>query len=82
MLNAARRQNNHWLWVYKPIANAVWATPYEQSKVEKANCIKHIVKGLMNETHWAMQQVICRKQTAERWMYAHKPIGFGFYKPC
>jgi len=44
------------LGLYKPIANAVWATPYAQSKVAKANCIKHITKGLMDEARWAMQQ--------------------------
>jgi hypothetical protein len=66
MLDVDRRQTNHWLGAYKPIANAVWATLYVQSKVAKANCIKPIAKGLMNEAHWAMQQVICGKQTAER----------------
>jgi len=55
-------------------------TPYAQSKVAKANCIKPIAKGIIHEAHWAMQQVICRKQTAERWMYAHKPIWFGINK--
>jgi len=66
MLDVARRQTNHWLGVYKPIANAVCATPYAQSKVAKANCVMHIAKGLIHEAHWAMQQVINGKQTAER----------------
>jgi len=56
MLDVAHRQTNHWLGVYKPIANAVCATPYVQSKVAKANCVMHIAKGLIHEAHWTMQQ--------------------------
>jgi hypothetical protein len=75
LLDAGRGHVIYWLGLYKPIANAVWATPYAQSKVEKANCVMHIAKGLMNEAHWTMQQADgempkgeCRPPRAKRSM--------------
>jgi len=49
LLNAGRGHVIYLLGLYKFIANAVCATPYAQSKVAKANCSKHIEKGLMDE---------------------------------
>jgi uncharacterized membrane protein YdbT with pleckstrin-like domain len=64
LLDAGRGHVIYWLGLYKPIANAVWATPYAQSKVEKANYVMHITKGLMNEAQCSKQMAKCQKVNA------------------